>query len=387
MQGSDTDGVSGSADDILIGTNDRSFFSSGLQGRLGWEFGSKFQHNFQVGARFHVDRVRRLHDEFAFEQSTGLVSQNQLGREILTDNTGYTEALSLWFRDEIAVERWTIVPGLRVEAIANSFTNRIVGAKQDNNYVVVLPGVGLLYRATDSIDVVFGAHRGFSPAVPSLTDGLDAEESVNYEFGARWRSPLGRFEAIGFFNDYSNLTAVCTVSAGCTDDELDTQTNAGEVRTQGIEFGWNHEFSSNFYDVTIPIALTYTFTESEFQERFESTNPQFGTVEAGFEMPYIPPQRANLTVGLRAAKWGVNASISYIDRMRDVASVGSFAVSEGSDETTIVDIAANYSFSDRWTFSARVDNVFDEVYVVSRRPFGARPGKPLSVQLMVAFNL
>ncbi|MEM9172293.1 MAG: TonB-dependent receptor, partial [Pseudomonadota bacterium] len=315
------------------------------------------------------------------------VEQNALGRAILTDNTGYTQALSVWVRDEITSGRWTVVPGLRVEAINNSFTNRIVGAKQDNDYLVALPGVGALYRATDSIDLIAGAHRGFSPAVPSLTDGLDAEESVNYEFGARWRSAFGRFEAIGFLNDYSNLTAVCTISAGCTPDELDTQTNAGEVRTQGVEFGWNHTIEPGVGAVTIPLAFTYTYTQAEFQEDFISTNPQFGIVQSGFELPYIPPQRANLTVGVNADNWGVNASISYIDRMRDVAGTGDFAADQGSDDTTIVDLAAHYDISDRWTVSGRIDNVFDEVYVVSRRPFGARPGKPLSVQLMVAFNL
>ncbi|MEM9315222.1 MAG: TonB-dependent receptor, partial [Pseudomonadota bacterium] len=76
----------------------------------------------------------------------------------------------------------------------------------------------------------------------------------------------------------------------------------------------------------------------------------------------------------------------YTDRMRDVAGTGSFAAGEGSDESTIVDLAASYRFSNQWTATARVDNLTDDVYVVSRRPFGARPGLPRSARLMVRYT-
>ncbi|MEL7296927.1 MAG: TonB-dependent receptor [Pseudomonadota bacterium] len=383
LQGADTDGLSGSSDDIRIGTNDRSFFSSGLQGSLSWGFGQNVRHSLRIGTRLHVDRVRRLHDEFGFEQLDGRLVENSQPRAILTDNTGYTEALSVWARDEISAGKWKIVPGLRLEYIANSFTDRIAAAKQDNDYAVVLPGVGVLYAVNEHVDALFGVHKGFSPAAPSLTDGLDFEESVNYEFGGRIRSDIGRFEAIAFLNDYSNLTAICTISAGCLPDELDSQTNAGEVRTQGLEFGWNHDFSIASDRFSMPVSVTYTLTDSEFQEAFSSTNPQFGEVEAGFELPYVPENRANLTIGLVAAKWRINMAVTYIDQMRDQAGTGEIPDGQGSDETTLVDLAADYQINQDWTVSGRIDNLADDVYVVSRRPFGARPGKPRSVQIMV----
>ncbi|MEM1264310.1 MAG: TonB-dependent receptor [Pseudomonadota bacterium] len=375
LNGADSDGVSGSPDDIRIGTNDREFSSSGIQSRLQWEFGDTTAHKLEVGARFHIDRVRRLHDEFGFEQAGGEIILNDQPRAILTDNTGYTQALALWARDDIDFGRWRLVPGIRVEVIDNSLTDRIRARKQDNNYVTVLPGLGALYDVTESVSLLIGAHKGFSPATPSLNDDLDPEESINYELGARWNSPFGQIEAIGFLNDYSNLTAVCTVSSGCAPTDIDTQTNAGEVRTAGFEFGWNHLFQlgSGF---TVPTALTYTYTDSEFREAFDSVNPQFGNVEPGFELPYVPPHRANLNIGLMNDTWGLQVSATYTARMRDQAGRGAFAADEGSDESTVVDIVGHYRFGDRWTVTGRVDNVADEVYVVSRRPFGARPGKP-----------
>lgn len=385
LDGADTDGLSGSPDDIRIGTNDRSFISSGLQGSIRWEFGDTVTHTLDVGARFHYDKIQRLHDEFGYEQTSGEIVLNDQPRAIVTDNTGFSRALALWARDEIEFGRWTLVPGIRLEAIDNSFTDRLRLRKQDNDYLIALPGFGAIMEVHDSLDLVFGVHRGFSPAIPSLNEDLDPEESVNYEFGGRWRSPIGRFELIGFYNDYSNLTAVCTVSSGCSPNDLDTQTNAGEVQTGGVEFGWSHlfELGSSF---TVPLALTYTWTEAEFREAFDSINPQYGTVEPGFELPYVPPHRANLNVGLDAVNWGVQLSVTHVDRMRDQAGTGFFAADEGSDESTVFDFAAYYELSDRITLSGRIDNVTDEVYVVSRRPFGARPGKPRSFQAVVTFS-
>ncbi|MEM1403041.1 MAG: TonB-dependent receptor [Pseudomonadota bacterium] len=385
LNGRDTDGVSGSPDDIRIGTNDRLINQSGVQGRMQWQFGDGVTHSLELGARVHTDRIRRLHDEFGYEQQDGEIVLNSQPRSITADNTGWTRAISVWAQDEITLGRWLVVPGLRVEAIENSFNNRLVPAKEENDYLELMPGVGALYSATESLDIIFGVHRGFSPALPSLTDDLDPEESINYEFGARWQSPVGFIEAIAFYNDYSNLTAVCTVSAGCAPGDLDTQTSAGEVLTQGLELGWNNVFLSSSR-VTVPVNLTYTYTDAEFGDAFSSTNPQYGEVEEGFELPYLPQHRGNLTLGLQSEKWDVNLSVTYTDRMRDVAGTGSFAADEGSDESTIVDVSGSYRFSDHWTLTARVDNLTDDVYVVSRRPFGARPGLPRSARLMVRYT-
>jgi len=385
LNGADTDGLGGSPDDLRIGTNDRSFDASGVQGGLRWEFGTEAAHVLEVGARLHTDRIRRLHDEFGFEQSDGDVVLNGQPRAIVTDNTGWSRALALWVRDDIDFGRWRLVPGLRVEAIENSLTDRLARGKQDNEYVVLLPGLGIMYEPTDHVSLLFGVHKGFSPAIPSLNEDLDPEEAVNYELGGRWQSDFGRIELIGFYNDYSNLTAVCTVSSGCSPDSLDTQTNAGEVRTVGAEFGWNHVFGLGS-SLSLPASLTYTYTDGEFRESFSSINPQFGDVEPGFELPYVPPHRANLNVGLAGADWDIQLSVTHVARMRDQAGRGDFAADKGSDESTVVDLAASYSLGERFSLSAHVDNVTDEAYVVSRRPFGARPGKPLSVQLMVTYR-
>ncbi|MEM9384387.1 MAG: TonB-dependent receptor [Pseudomonadota bacterium] len=385
LDGADTDGVSGSPDDIRVGTNDRNFYSTGLQSGLQWFFGRRATHALEMGLRVHADRVRRLHDEFGFEQIDRELLENDQPRDIVTDNTGQTQALSLWIRDEINVGRWRVVPGLRIEAISNTFTDRLAGGEQDNEYLVALPGLGAAFDVTDGLMMLVGVHRGFSPATPSLTEDIEPEDSWNYEAGARWRGPLGKVEVIGFFNDYNNLTAICTISAGCLPEEIGTQTNAGEVRTFGVEAGWSKSFRVSS-GLSVPFAASYTYTNAEFREEFQSSNPQFGSVEPGFNLPYVPPHRANVNAGVEGANWGLQLSFAYISRMRDQAGMGPIPPDEGSDETTYVDLAAYYEVSKRFRLAGRVDNVTDEVYVVSRRPFGARPGRPRMFQLSATYR-
>ena len=52
----------------------------------------------------------------------------------------------------------------------------------------------------------------------------------------------------------------------------------------------------------------------------------------------------------------------------------------------MLDLAGRYELSQHWSVSGRIDNALDDEYVVSRRPYGARPGKPLSMQLEVAYR-
>lgn len=388
LRGGNSDGVSGSPDDFRIGTNDRSFESSGVQGVMQWEFSSTFEHNVEVGLRYHTDEIRRLHDEYSFEQINGEVIQNSQPRLITADNSADTDALAVWLRDEMVYGAWTLVPGLRVESIANNFTNRHgVYASNDNEYTVVLPGLGARYEVNHELSVIAGVHKGFSPAAPSAERDHEPEESVNYEFGGRWHSAFGKIEAIGFFNDYSNLTAICTLSSGCSGDNVDDQTNAGEVHTSGLEFGWNNTFdlAASF---SMPINLSYTYTEAVFQEPFESVDPQFDVVEKGFHMPYIPRHRANLNMGISRDNWNIQLSATYTASMRNQAGRGAIAEQEGSDAYTVLDLAAYYDFSPSWRVSGRIDNLLDEEYVASHRPYGARPGKPLSMQweLMYRFQ-
>lgn len=375
-------------DDLLIGTNARAFISNGVQGELDWELGRGGQavHLLEVGLRVHSDRVRRDHDEFAFEIFNGDLQRKDSSRAITADNTGFAQAVAAWVRDEILLGRWTLVPGLRVESISVKFTDRLNQVSSRDDYTQVLPGLGASYAWSNQLTLIGGVHQGFSPATPGPQAEVEPEEALNWEAGVRWRSAnWGRLESVAFYSDYSNLTSVCTFSAGCGNAVLDQQINAGSVDISGIESGWNHEPNIG-KGWSLPLSLAYTFTETEFQETFSSANPQFGDVQAGFELPYVPEHRANARIGLTAATWSVNLSATYQSQMRDVAGRGPIPDGQDTDEFTVFDMAATWDATPALRVQAQVNNLLDEHYIVSRRPFGARPGLPLTAQIGLTYS-
>ncbi|MDH3840362.1 MAG: TonB-dependent receptor, partial [Chromatiales bacterium] len=121
--------------------------------------------------------------------------------------------------------------------------------------------------------------------------------------------------------------------------------------------------------------------EAQFNSGFESDFEPWGDVEDGDDIPYIPQHQAQLAIGLAANRWQVDVVANYVDKTRTVAGSGSIPGDESTDEYLIFDLAARYSFTDRFSAFTRVDNIFDETYIVARRPSGARPGKPQSAML------
>jgi Fe(3+) dicitrate transport protein len=209
-----------------------------------------------------------------------------------------------------------------------------------------------------------GINKGFVPNSPGEASDIEPEESWNFELGLRANVADWQVEAIGFFNDYSNLKGSCTFSSGCT-TEFDVEFNGGEVDIYGAEFSVNGQFEfSN--GLELPIKIAYTHTQSEFQSSFDSTFSQWGNVSVGDELPYLPENQFNLQVSLVGENWQVDLAYKYITEMLEAA---------GTDISQI-DVAAWYQINADLRIYAKLDNLTDEANIVSRRPFGARPGKP-----------
>jgi Fe(3+) dicitrate transport protein len=65
--------------------------------------------------------------------------------------------------------------------------------------------------------------------------------------------------------------------------------------------------------------------------------------------------------------------------MRDVPGQAVFAAAtaqEWTDAQAVVDVTVSVELVPGWRIATRLDNVLDQRAIVSRRPFGGRPGKP-----------
>ena len=232
--------------------------------------------------------------------------------------------------------------------------------------------------------VLGGVYRGFSPPAPG-SEGVSPELSVNYEAGMRYSAPSLRTELIGYYNDYSNMTDICTLSSGCVDAGLDKQFDAGKARIYGLEAFVQSEPAIG--PVKFPLSAAYTLTLTEFQNSFDSEDPVFGSVKKGDEIPYVPRHQIN---GMLAAEYGpasVYGNATYISGMREQAGSAPLDQVIATDKQVIVDIGAKYRAL-RWLeIYGNVRNLFNELDLVSRRPFGARPNAPRMIQIGLKLKL
>lgn len=365
---------------IIIGPNDRDFISQGLQTRGHWRSEVAGHRNeLEFAARVHHDEAARVHSEDAYRFIEGALVIEPGTNDITADDVMRTLALSFHLGDELELGRFTLKPAARLEVLRSTFEPRRTKAVEpafDSNDVAFLPGVSGHYQLSRGFGLVAGVHRGYSP--PSPRDrAAQSESSTNFEAGLRYEHGRYRAEAIGFWNEYANLTAICTESSGCLDGDVGLQTNAGAARIRGLEVFGQTELRHGL--TRAPLLLAYTFTDAKFLERFSSNDPIFGSVLPGDRIPYVPRHQLSLTVGLDRPHWGLTLSALHVSRMYD-APPSQVAVAQ-TDAMTLIDAGAHLNLPRKAQLYVQVRNLFDEAAIVSFRPFGARPNAPRWVQV------
>ncbi len=386
-----------SADDALsVRNNRRDYYSRGLDLRAGLNLESgNVTHALEFGARYHEDQEDRFQEEDGFRMTSGGVMQlTSFGAPGSQANRiSDAEAVSLFVRDTISVGRWAFTPGVRLESIdferrdfADAARTTLTRDPRQNSVDEVIPGVGASYEIQDGRVLFVGVHRGFSPPGPGAAQETRVEESVNYELGYRHHSGGFQAEVIGFFNDYDNLLGVCTVSVD-PDCDVGDVFNGGKVEVQGLELSLRHDLTAGRNaGFSAPVSLVYTFTDAQFSNSFESDFGPWGDVLAGDNLPYLPEQQATLSAGLVFPRFATHANVNLTSEARTDAGQGAIPQAESIDAQVTVDWSARYTLRSNLDLQLQVRNLFDEQYVVSRRPAGLRPGIDRTVLAGVRFG-
>ncbi len=360
---------------LMLASNDRRYVSQGIQADGAWSLQhERFSQLIRFGARLHNDRIERRHTEDPYFMTAGAMTA--AGDELLiTQNIGETLAGSVFVVDEVGIGDFLLTPGARVELIQNW-----VDPAQRALHAVVLPGVGAMYSLTKHWNVLGGVYRGFSPVSPGQPEDVEPELSTNYEAGTRFERRATKAEVVGFFNDYSNLTAECTQSRGCVDDNLlNRQFNGGRVHVYGLEAAFTQGMPGPWQTI-FELKAAYTLTRSRFLTEFESGNPQLGNVRVGDELPYVPTHQGSLSAVVIGGSWSAGATATYAGEMREVAGQGAIPDGERIPHHMVIDLAASYRPATFNELYLTVENLLNTPYLAARRPFGARPGRPLFVQ-------
>ncbi|MFL0808084.1 MAG: TonB-dependent receptor [Oceanobacter sp.] len=380
------DSVTGEARDTLdLTNNDRQYGSYGIQTAYsGWLQVGEVEHQWLVGLRYHHDWVERNHREAGYLMQNGKLVNDGIAYGSKAINEASTDAVAVFVEDAMQWQDWTVTVGARYESIEGEFKNlKDGGESSSKSQSILIPGMGVYWQMTDEIGLLAGVNKGFSPAAPSAGSDVDPEESLNVEYGVRYQDEILYADAIGFYSDYDNLLGRCRVSdPGCTAGE---EFNGGSVKVAGLEVSGNLEMDITSA-ITLPVNLSYTYTESAFQGDFNSSFSQWGNVQKGYELPYLPKHIAYISAGLKSWEWDAQLAANYQSAMRDVAGSGSVESGVHTDAYTTLDASAGWEVDDALRLQLNVDNLTDRKAVVSRRPFGARPNKPRTVRLRAVYR-
>lgn len=355
--------------------NNRKYQSKGIQTKVNKDLElAGLEHGLEVGLRYHEDQEYRdeYSDRFQQDASGNL---NFVSRSRSASRTQRAKAVSYYVTDAIRFGDLTLTPGMRVEDYK-------VGRRDDNvkdqHDRETLFGLGALYKLNEQWSLLAGVHEGFTP---TATVGADAERALNYELGARYNDGRLNGEVVGFYSDYDNLLGTCTASTGVSCDPGD-QFNGGEVKVRGIEsrLGYDLVRGAGF---TIPVGLTYTWTDSEFKSAFD--NDFFGAVEKGDALPNLPEHQAVLSVGYRNEQgFATDLRTSWFDSTCSFATCTTY---EKIDSYYTVDLATRYALDKQTEVYLNLLNLTDNTDdIIARQPAGARGQLPRSAVVGVSYN-
>lgn len=369
----------GSAADIVLASNDRYFYSQGIQlGSFSAHQAGAFVHQVSLGLRLHQDQIRRNHTENIYSMTDGHLVRTADAEKITNKTEDTTQAVTVTATDEVLWNSWKFTASGRFESINYESYNGLTGVTTDGNQSVFVPGVGALYQFNDNWSALAGVNRGMSSVGPGQTQSSKAEESINYETGVRYSNPDLEFfaEGIAFVADYQNIKDTCSFSSGCTGGNLDQEFDGGKALIQGLEARVAKGFQ--YRNIYIPVTLNMTVTKAQFASDSYTTNPEWGNgdIKSGDPLPYVPNAQYSLSFGTQYRKYTQEVILSWTGKMYDqsVETNRSEIPAHG-----VVDWTAKYQYNKQGNVYARVDNIFDNDYLVSLRPFGARPGKARSL--------
>jgi len=367
-----------------ITNNSRVYGVDGVQVEGAYELTlGGWNHKINSGIRLHSDWVERDHRPRGYFMTAGeLEFDGDLSRLPKTLNRGEATAHALFIRDEINIGRWELNAGVRYESIESTFVEQAgAGDAFSHTQEVVMPGGGLFYSVTEGFGVLLGINKGFSAKSASASPEVEPEESINYEYGLRYRTDSVSVDAIGFFSDYSNLLGRCRASDPCAGEEF----NGGEVDVSGLEFSahFNHALSGGWQ---LPVSVVYTFTDASFATGFESGFDIWGTVNAGDQLPYLPEHQGRISVGLESDKIVTSFAVNYSGEMREIAGSGEMEAGAYTKALTTMDVSVSYALSSDVSVRLVGQNLSDEQEIVSRRPYAARPNAPRMIKIGVKWQ-
>jgi Fe(3+) dicitrate transport protein len=351
----------------------REYESYGVEPRLRIDHGLfGLDNELIVGARAHAESQTR-------RQVNALAPTARRGA-LVELNERDTEAYAAFAQNRFGLGAFELTTAIRVENVSNERTNELAGAEGDRSFTEWLPSVGASWRASQTVTLFAGVHKGFAP--PRTEDLIDnsgfatdvrAEESTNIEAGMRTRfGDAVTLDVTLFHNDFDNQIAVGSIAGGST------PLAEGRTRYVGVEAAGKASFTEALGLPWTPyLQIAYTaLPTAEMRSPFVRVDD--ATVIAGSgdgnRLPYAPKHL--LTAGFGAVlPRGFDAHMEYVyvdEQYADFANTRS-PVPDGNGQTGRIDSYGIWNMSLNWrmegsglTLFATAKNLGGDDYIVDR---------------------
>ncbi|MEZ4978677.1 MAG: TonB-dependent receptor [Chitinophagales bacterium] len=377
---------------LFIRNNNRAYTSKGIQTNALYNFETKIvEHKVQLGLRLHQDEMDRFQWDDVYTmtaESLELLAEGEPGTE--SNRIEGAKAFAGFLQYAVKIKNFSFSSALRLEHMhftKNDFGKNDpsrTGANEvitENKETVLLPGFSASYQYVKNNFFFAGIHKGFSP--PNANEETKAEESWNFETGAKGMFKGLAYEAIFFMNRYTNLLGsdLSAVGGGGSTELF----NGGKVHVYGAEVLLSYNVLAKFSSkLKLPLVASYTFTDARFQSSFESDGP-WGTVAKNDYLPYISQHQFSTQLGVEHKRFDLNLIFKALSAMRTSPGQGDLEKDHATPFFYQLDFLARYKINRMFTVFAKANNFTNNVQRIAKHPSGWRPNMPAYVEGGVSF--
>ena len=239
------------------------------------------------------------------------------------------------------------------------------------------PKLGLTYQLSDNLSSYFSYRNAFRiPSAGQLFRSGSTVDSTNlkpvvadsFDLGIRGNLTDNINIELAFYHLEKADDIVSLSSA----DGSRRNANVGETRHQGLEFGMDYYFATNWQ-----LGLSYTTSRHEFQQWQVSDSDDF----SGNRIPLAPSHYANLRLAYTPELLnGGRIELEGVD-------MGGYFVNEANTERysghSLLNVRANYYLNDDLELYLNILNATDKLYAETTSKWGPTytPGKPRTTYL------
>ncbi|MNJ10208.1 putative TonB-dependent receptor BfrD precursor [compost metagenome] len=356
----------------------------------GWFNQTELKHQAQLAGMNHnllygVELGRQVKDQSVFSQNN--VAQVPVFRDGLVDvpfqankqtakGTTTQDTAGFYVQDLIELApQWKALVGVRYDVFDQEYDDDLKGAELSRTDTTWSPRVGLVYQPDQIQSYYVSVSRSYQPssevfALSAGNQGLEPEETTNYEVGAKWDLLDSRLAVTAALFRLERTNMKTADPANPANLVL-----SAEQRTDGFEATVSGQLTDKWQ-----VYGGFAFLDAEITKSNSRTN---GVANEGQTPTLTPRTSANLwLVRSLTETWRVGMGANYVDER--YTSLDNVVV---MPSYTTVDAALLYN-QPKWDMALRLRNVFDRDYYASAH--GSvdliTPGAPRTLELSTNYR-